>query len=143
MPQSLLYRLVLGKAQVGRAINLVLIVHAGGAQRVLESSSVSYIYYSKKYYVQHTTKTIVVPLVLSVIDTSMICRLINVCVKSGSSLGQSLDDSRSRGQGRKGRGWPRLEITPGVQETNWVQQQRVSVAPLCRFWSDRWSRDQK
>ena len=54
-------------------------MHAGGARRVLESSSVSYIYdYSKKYYVQCTAKTIVVPLVLSVIDTNMMCRLINV-----------------------------------------------------------------
>ena len=30
-------------------------------------------------------------------------------------------NSGSRGQGQKSRGWPRLVITLGVQETDWVQ----------------------
>ena len=33
-----------------------------------------------------------------------------------------------------------LGITPGVQETNWVQQQRSSVDPMCRFQLDRGNR---
>ena len=49
----------------------------------------------------------------------------------------------SKGRGRKSRGWPRLGITPGAWETVWVQQQRSSIDPLHRFWSDRGTRDQE
>ena len=49
----------------------------------------------------------------------------------------------SRGRGRESRGWPRLGITPGARETNWVQQQRSSVDPLHRFWLDRGNKGQE
>ena len=50
---------------------------------------------------------------------------------------------RSRGRGRKGRGSPRLGITLGVRETDWVQRQRSSVDPLHRFRLDRGSRNRE
>ena len=49
-------------------------------------------------------------------------------------------NSRSREWGWKSWGWPRLGITLGVQETNWVQRQKSSIDPLHRFWSDRGNR---
>ena len=63
-------------------------------------------------------------------------RLCMPTVKSRSSPGQVRTNSGSRGQGQKGRGWPRPGITPGAWETDWVQWQRSSIDPLCRFWSD-------
>ena len=46
-------------------------------------------------------------------------------------------NSGSRGQGQESRCWPRLGITPGARETDWVQRQRSSIDPLHRFRSDR------
>ena len=52
-------------------------------------------------------------------------------------------NSGSGGRGWESRGWPRLGITPGVQETDWVQQQRSSIDPLRRFQSDGGNKGQE
>ena len=50
-------------------------------------------------------------------------------VKSGSTLGQVQGNSRLRGRGQKGSSWPRLGITPGVQETDWYNDRGQALTP--------------
>ena len=64
----------------------------------------------------------------SLLDPWYYCGVEKFCQVQGNS--------GLRGQGWKGSSWPRLGITPGVQETDWVQWQRSSIDPLHRFQSD-------